>query len=434
MPSSVGREKVFEAAAEFFASKPQSRIIPGQDYIPTSGKVLDVEDLQALMASVLDLGLTSGRFAQQFENEFAVFMENQYCLLTNSGSSANLLAMSALTSPMLGKRQLRPGDEVITVAAGFPTTVNPIFQVGCCPVFVDVNLENLGIQVAHLEAALSSKTRAVILAHTLGNPFEIDVVKKFCSQHGLWLIEDCCDAVGACLGGKKVGSFGDLATVSFYPAHHMTMGEGGAVLTANPLLRRAIQSFRDWGRDCWCPPGVDNTCGKRFEWQMETLPEGYDHKYIYSHIGFNMKVTEMQAALGCSQLKKLPVFISRRNENAKTLRGLIEAKLPGWQKLVSLPIVSGDSTPSWFGFPIILRDQSCRDTVRFLEKNKIGTRPVFAGNLLQQPLYSGKEYRVVGELKNSDLLMRQAFWVGVCPALGSEHMEYISDKLVEAIT
>jgi CDP-6-deoxy-D-xylo-4-hexulose-3-dehydrase len=434
MPSSAGQEKVFEAAAEFFASKPLAQIIPGQDYIPSSGKVLDVEDLQALMAAVLDLGLTSGRFAEQFENEFSVFMGSQYCLLTNSGSSANLLAMSALTSPMLGQRQLRPGDEVITAAAGFPTTVNPIFQVGCCPVFVDVNLGNLGVQVAQLEAALSSKTRAVMLAHTLGNPFEIEIVKQFCDQHGLWLIEDCCDALGACFGNKKVGSFGDLATVSFYPAHHMTMGEGGAVLTSNHLLKRAVQSFRDWGRDCWCPTGVDNACGKRFEWQMGNLPEGYDHKYIYSHIGFNMKVTEMQAALGCSQLKKLIEFIRKRNENAKTLRALIESKLSNWQELLLLPGVSADSLPSWFGFPIILKNQNCRNTVLFLEKNKIGTRPIFAGNLLQQPLYFEKEYRVVGELKNSDILMRQAFWVGVYPALGSEHMEYISDKLVEALT
>lgn len=434
MPSSVGREKVYGAAAEFFASRPQTRIIPGQDYIPSSGKVLDGEDLQALMESSLDLGLTSGRFAQDFESQFSLFMGTQYCLLTNSGSSANLLAMSALTSPMLEQRQLRPGDEVITVAAGFPTTVNPIFQVGCCPVFVDVNLENLGIQVAQLEAALSTKTRAVILAHTLGNPFDVEVVRQFCDQHNLWLIEDCCDAVGARFGSKKVGSFGDLATVSFYPAHHMTMGEGGAVLTSNPLLKRVVQSFRDWGRDCWCPPGVDNTCGKRFDWQMGSLPEGYDHKYIYTHVGFSMKVTEMQAALGCSQLKKLTAFIETRNENAKMLRALVETKLSNWRELLLLPKPSGDSMPSWFGFPVVLKDQSCRDTVRFLEKNKIGTRPIFGGNLLQQPLYFGKEHRVVGDLKNSDLVMRQAFWVGIYPALGAEHMEYISDKLAEALT
>ncbi|PIQ59381.1 MAG: lipopolysaccharide biosynthesis protein RfbH [Bdellovibrio sp. CG12_big_fil_rev_8_21_14_0_65_39_13] len=408
-------------------------IVPGVDYIPPSGKVIDAEDLTNLLESSLDLWLTAGRFAKEFESRFADFMNQKFCLLVNSGSSANLVAFAALTSPMLKERQLKPGDEVITVAAGFPTTVNPIVQHGCIPVFVDIQLPDCGIDVSQLEVALSPKTKAVMIAHTLGNPFDVKAVKEFCTKNNLWLVEDCCDAVGAKFDGQIVGTFGDIATVSFYPAHHMTMGEGGAVLTSNPRLKKIAESFRDWGRDCWCPPGKDDTCGKRFDQQFADLPEGYDHKYVYSHVGYNLKVSDMQAAIGCSQLNKLPGFIKSRNQNTNDLIQLIKEKIPNYENYLMLPTEIEKAQASWFGFPITLKKGNRKNLVQFLEKNKIGTRLLFAGSLIRQPLYKDKEYRVVGELKNTDTVMNNTFWVGIYPALGHQHMEYIAQKLKEGL-
>lgn len=411
----------------------KAHIIPGENYIPPSGKVMDREDLVNLLESSLDLWLTAGRFANEFEKKFAEFMEQKFCLLVNSGSSANLVAFAALTSPALKERQIKPGDEVITVAAGFPTTVNPIVQHGCIPVFVDVTLPDLGIDVTKLESARSEKTKAVMIAHTLGNPFDVKAVKEFCTKHNLWLVEDCCDAVGARFDGKLVGTFGDIATVSFYPAHHMTMGEGGAVLTNNPRLKKLAESFRDWGRDCWCPPGKDDTCGKRFDQKFADLPEGYDHKYVYSHVGYNLKVSDMQAAVGCSQLKKLPVFIEIRNKNTETLIKYIKELIPNYAEHMYLPTALSSATPSWFGFPITLKQGKRKDLVTFLEKNKIGTRLLFAGSLIRQPLYKDKNYRVVSELTNTDIIMNNTFWVGIYPALDEKHMKYIAEKLKEGL-
>lgn len=411
----------------------KAEIEPGVGYIPPSGKVMDRDDLVNLLESSLDMWLTAGRFAKEFEKSFAQFMQHKFCLLVNSGSSANLVAFSALTAPQLGDRQVRPGDEVITVAAGFPTTVNPIIQHGCIPVFVDVTLPDLGIDVSKLEAAKSDKTKAVMIAHTLGNPFDVKSVKEFCDKHNLWLVEDCCDAVGAKFDNKLVGTFGDIATVSFYPAHHMTMGEGGAVLTSNPKLKKLAESFRDWGRDCWCPPGKDDTCGKRFDQQFADLPEGYDHKYVYSHVGYNLKVSDMQAAVGCSQLKKLPGFIETRNRNTEILIASIKELIPNYDEYMHLPTALPDASPSWFGFPITLKKGNRKDLTVFLENNKIGTRLLFAGNLLRQPLYKNKEVRVVGELINTDNIMTNTFWVGIYPALDERHMKYIAQKLKEGL-
>lgn len=425
---------VLEKIAEKYRSNNfKANIIPGVNYIPPSGKVMDAEDLTNLLESSLDLWLTAGRFAVEFEKRFADFMEQKFCLLVNSGSSANLVAFAALTSPLLKDRQIKTGDEVITVAAGFPTTVNPIVQHGAIPVFVDVTLPDYGIDVTMLEKALSPKTKAVMVAHTLGNPFDVKAVKAFCDKHNLWLVEDCCDAVGAKFDGKLVGTYGDIATVSFYPAHHMTMGEGGAVLTSNPRLKKIAESFRDWGRDCWCPPGKDDTCGKRFDQQFADLPEGYDHKYVYSHVGYNLKVSDMQAAVGCSQLNKLPGFIEKRNKNTQALIKLIKEKIPNYGDYLMLPTEIPNAQASWFGFAITLKQGKRKDLVTFLEKNKIGTRLLFAGNLIRQPLYKGKEYRVVGDLKNTDIIMNNTFWVGIYPALDESHMNYIADKIKEGL-
>ncbi len=423
-------EKISE---KFKADNFKVNIVPGVNYIPPSGKVMDAEDLTNLLESSLDMWLTAGRFATEFEKRFADFMNQKHCLLVNSGSSANLVAFAALTSPLLKDRQIKPGDEVITVAAGFPTTVNPIVQHGCIPVFIDVTLPDYGIDVTMLEKALSPKTKAVMVAHTLGNPFNVKAVKEFCDAHKLWLVEDCCDAVGAKYEDKLVGTFGDIATVSFYPAHHMTMGEGGAVLTSNPRLKKIAESFRDWGRDCWCPPGKDDTCGKRFDQQFADLPDGYDHKYVYSHVGYNLKVSDMQAAVGCSQLNKLPGFIEARNKNTKTLIRLIKEKIPNHEELLMLPSELPGATASWFGFTITLKKGNRRALVNYLEKNKIGTRLLFAGNLIRQPLYKGVNYRVVGELTNTDTVMNNTFWVGIYPALNETHMEYIAEKLKEGL-
>jgi CDP-4-dehydro-6-deoxyglucose reductase, E1 len=409
----------YHAAA--FASKP---FIPGVTPVPVSGKVFDADDIRHLVDSSLDFWLTTGRFAAKFESGLAAFVGCRSAALVNSGSSANLVALSALTSPVLGERRLQPGDEVITVASGFPTTVNPILQNRLVPVFVDVNLRTYDVDASQLDAARSPRTRAVMLAHTLGNPFDVGAVTAFCKQHGLWLVEDCCDALGATYQGKNCGTFGDLATLSFYPAHHITMGEGGAVLTNPPGLKRIVESFRDWGRDCWCEPGKDNTCGKRFDWQLGDLPHGFDHKYTYSHVGYNLKATDMQAAVGVSQLKKLPGFIEARRHNFRVLyEGLADL-----EKYLILPEATPGSEPSWFGFPIAVRPDAPftrEQLVRHLESKKIGTRLLFGGNLLRQPAYKNAVYRKVGELPNSDFVMNQVLWIGVYPGLTAEMLDYV---------
>lgn len=399
--------------------------VPGETPVPVSGRVFDEEEVQLLVDSSLDFWLTTGRFADQFEREFAKFIGIREAILVNSGSSANLLAISALTSDKLGDRKLIPGDEVITLAAGFPTTVNPIIQNSLVPVFIDVHIPTFNADVSQLEAAVSERTRAIIFAHTLGNPFDLDTVTAFAKKHNLWLIEDCCDAVGSTYRGQKVGTFGDLATVSFYPAHHITMGEGGCVLTNKPLLRTIVESFRDWGRDCWCAPGKANTCGKRFDWQLGELPHGYDHKYIYSHIGYNLKATDMQAAVGVAQLKKLPGFIEARKKNFATLL----AALSELEDFFVLPEATPGSDPSWFGFPLMVRSDAPfgrTELVTFLEQKKIASRMIFGGNLVRQPAYQSIRYRVVGNLANADRTMNQAFWIGVYPGLTAEALQYVA--------
>jgi CDP-6-deoxy-D-xylo-4-hexulose-3-dehydrase len=395
-----------------------------------SGKVIDAADLSAVVDSALDCWFTTGRFAEDFERKLARFVGVRSASLVNSGSSANLVALSALTSPKLGDRQLKPGDEVITVAAGFPTTLNPILQNRLVPVFVDVKIPTWEIDVSQLEAARSDKTRAVMIAHTLGNVFDLDAVTAFVRKYNLWLIEDCCDALGSTWNGRQVGTFGDIATVSFYPAHHITMGEGGAVLTDKPSLQVLIDSFRDWGRDCWCQPGKDNTCGKRFEWQLGDLPCGYDHKYTYSHIGYNLKATDMQAALGASQIAKLPRFIERRKANFAWLR----RKLEPLQDLLILPEATPGADPSWFGFPIGIRQGAPITRAQLthaLEAKKIGTRLLFGGNLIRQPAYQGSNFRVIGDLPNTDYAMNHVFWIGVYPGLTKEMLDFVAETIFD---
>src|SRR5271170_5332287 len=418
------RQQILELSAQYFAEAfPNQDFHPGSSPVPVSGKVIDSADLCSVVDSSLDCWFTTGRFASDFERKLARFVGVRSASLVNSGSSANLVALSALTSPKLGDRQLKPGDEVITVAAGFPTTVNPIIQNRLIPVFLDVILPTYEIDVSKLEEAYSPRVKAVMIAHTLGNVFNLEAITAFCKKYSLWLVEDCCDALGSTYKGQKVGTFGDIATVSFYPAHHITMGEGGAVMTDKPILQVLIDSFRDWGRDCWCEPGMENTCGKRFEWQLGSLPCGYDHKYTYSHVGYNLKATDMQAALGVSQIEKLPYFIERRKENFKYLRGALE----GLSDVLMLPVAGADSDPSWFGFPIGVRADAgfTRDQMtRALEAQKVGTRLVFAGNLLRQPAYEGIECRVVGEMVNTDFVMNNAFWIGVYPGLTREMLDF----------
>jgi len=423
------RQKIRQLTAEYYGEAfPAKPFIPGESPVQVAGRVFDAAEMESLIDSALDFWLTTGRFAEQFEREFAKFIGVRTSTLVNSGSSANLLAVSALTSERLGERRLRPGDEVITVAAGFPTTVNPMIQAGLVPVFVDIQVPTYNVDPSQLEAALSDKTRAVMIAHTLGNPFDLDAVVAFTKKHNLWLIEDCCDAVGSTYRGQRVGTFGDLATTSFYPAHHITMGEGGAVLAEKPLLKTLVESFRDWGRDCWCAPGDANTCGKRFDWQLGELPHGYDHKYTYSHIGYNLKATDLQAAVGVAQLKKLPKFIETRKQNFATLKqGLTDLT-----ETFLLPEATPHSDPAWFGFPILLRPEapfSREELIRYLDDKKIGTRLLFGGNLTRQPAYKDIRYRKVGDLANSDLVMNQLFWIGVFPGLTPAMLDYMLDVL-----
>jgi CDP-6-deoxy-D-xylo-4-hexulose-3-dehydrase len=425
------RARILELTAEYSAEEfPQRKFIPGESPVPVAGRVFDASDVQSLVDSSLDFWLTEGRFARQFEKDFARVFNMRHSVLVNSGSSANLLALTSLTSPLLKDRQLKPGDEVITVATGFPTTVNPIFQNHLVPVFVDVAIPTYNIDVAQLDAALSEKTRAVMIAHTLGNPFDLDTVVAFCKKHDLWLVEDCCDAVGATYKNRMVATFGDVATVSFYPAHHITMGEGGALLTDKPKLKKIIESFRDWGRDCWCETGRENTCGKRFDWQLGELPLGYDHKYTYSHIGYNLKATDMQASIGVSQLKKLDDFVAKRRANFDYLT----ERLTPLRDFFILPKATPGSNPSWFGFPLFVRAEApfMRDTVvRWLEAHKIGTRLLFGGNLIRQPAYRWQNYRVIGSLGRSDEVMQRVFWIGVYPGLTRPMLDYVSDVLVQ---
>ena len=432
-PADLLREQIRELVTQYHAEAfPPRQFVAGESVVPVSGKVFDAEDIQHAVDASLDFWLTTGRFAEQFERQFAQLMGVRDARLVNSGSSANLVALSVLTSDTLGERALRPGDEVITVAAGFPTTLNPIIQNNLIPVFVDVRLGTYDVDCTQLEAALSPRTKAVMIAHTLGNPFDLDAVTAFCARHNLWLIEDCCDAVGATYKGQGVGTFGDISTASFYPAHHITMGEGGAVMTSKPALTKLIESFRDWGRDCWCAPGKDNTCGKRFEWQLGQLPCGYDHKYIYSHIGYNLKLSDMQAAVGVSQLKKLPGFIAARKANFNRLY----AGLSDLQEFFALPQATPNSDPSWFGFPMAVRPESglTRDKViTHLNAAKIGTRLLFGGNLLRQPAYLDSNFRQVGALPNTDYVMNNVFWIGVYPGLTEPMIDYIIDSLHQVV-
>jgi CDP-4-dehydro-6-deoxyglucose reductase, E1 len=428
------RKQILELTAEYHAEAfPQKDFVAGESFVPVSGKVIEAADIQAVVDSSLDGWFTTGRFAKEFEKKLARFVGVRSVSLVNSGSSANLVALSCLTSPKLGDRRLKPGDEVITVAAGFPTTVNPIIQNNLVPVFVDVTLPTMQIDVSLLQAALSDRTRAIMVAHALGNPFDLKPLMKFARENKLWVVEDCCDALGSEYHGQKVGTFGDLATVSFYPAHHITMGEGGAVMTNSPQLQVLADSFRDWGRDCWCEPGKDNTCGKRFDWQLGTLPCGYDHKYTYSHIGYNLKPTDMQAALGVSQMDKLPRFIEARRQNVAYLR----KKLASAEHALMLPTATEGSDPSWFGFPIGVKEDAgfTRDhLVQELESSKIATRLLFGGNLLRQPAYEEVKYRVSGELKNTDYIMKNVFWVGIYPGLNHAMLDYIADTILAFIS
>ncbi len=422
-------EAIIQLTRALKASQLASEFIPGSTPIPVSGKVLDADDFENLVRASLDGWLTAGHYHEEFERSLARYVGVRNALFVNSGSSANLVALSALTSPKLGAKRLREGDEVITVAAGFPTTVNPIIQNRLIPVFVDVELGTYDAEVNEIRDAISTKTRAIMLAHTLGNPFDVEAIKKVCAEHDLWLIEDSCDALGSTYKGRKTGSFGDTATVSFYPAHHITTGEGGAVFVNSPLIKKQVESFRDWGRDCYCPTGHDNTCKKRFDWQLGELPKGYDHKYIYSHIGYNLKATDIQAALGVSQLKKLDNFVAARKSNFNFLK----AALGDIEDFI-MPEATDNSDPSWFGFPITIRPGSKIDRtklLRCLDEKKIGSRLLFGGNLLKQPAYKNIEHRKVGNLANTDLIMTNTFWIGVYPGLSEQMLAFVSEVLHE---
>lgn len=425
------RHEILKTVEEYVkVAFPAENFKPGKTAIPASGKVIGVAEIKNMVEAALDGWLTTGRFNDQFEKGLENFLGVKHVLTVNSGSSANLLALMALTSPKLGDRALQPGDEVISVAAAFPTTVNPILQYGAVPVFIDVDIPTYNIDVTRIERAISSKTKAIMIAHTLGNPFNLGVVMDLCKKYKLWLIEDCCDALGAKYQGRFVGTFGDIATISFYPAHHITMGEGGAVLTNDSKLKKIVESFRDWGRDCFCPPGKDNTCGKRFNWQLGDLPFGYDHKYTYSHLGYNMKITDMQAACGLAQLDSLENFINIRKKNYAYLR----ERLKNCEKFIELPETTKESDPSWFGFPITIREKSNferRNLLTFLDENRIGTRLLFSGNILRQPYMRNKNYRVEGDLVNTDRIMNDTFCVGLYPGLNESMLDFIGQKLEE---
>ena len=424
-------ELVQQYADIAYAPKP---FVPGQSAVPVSGKVIGAKELQLMVDASLDGWLTTGRFNTIFEKRLAEFLGVKYLITVNSGSSANLVAFSTLTSPKLGDRAIKHGDEVIGVAAGFPTTVNPILQFGAVPVFVDVDLATHNIDASKIEAAITPKTKAIMLAHSMGNPFNLDVVTALCKKYNLWLVEDCCDALGATYKGQLVGTFGDIATLSFYPAHHITMGEGGAVFTNNAELKLIAESFRDWGRDCYCPPGKDNTCDKRFCWTKKELggdlPDGYDHKYTYSHLGYNLKITDMQAACALAQMDRLEEFIAKRRANFSYLKN----RLASVKQFLHLPETTPNSEPSWFGFPLVLKESSGvkrTDLINFLEENKIGTRLLFAGNLTKQPYMVGRNFRVSGELTITDIVMNQTFWLGTFPGLDEPQLDYIAEKLEE---
>ena len=425
------RKELLQEVQNFLVrNKYHEEFVPGQTYIPASGKLIDENEVLNMIDAAIDGWLTTGRFNALFEKKLADFLDVKHLITVNSGSSANLVAFNTLTSPKLGNKRISKGDEFITVAAGFPTTVNPAIQFGAIPVFVDVNPKTHNIDENLIEAAVSDKTKAIILAHTLGNPFNLDIIRGICDKYNLWLIEDTCDALGAEYNGKKVGTFGDIGTLSFYPAHHITMGEGGAVFTNNDQLKVIAESFRDWGRDCYCPPGKDNTCGCRFSQQCGNLPFGYDHKYVYSHLGYNLKITDMQAACGLAQLEKLDSFISKRRENFN----LLKERLSPLKEYLSFAEPTENSTPSWFGFPITIRPESGIsrvDLTQYLEQSKIGTRLLFAGNLIKQPYFKEINYKVVGSLDNTELTMNNTFWIGVQPTINEEKIEYIAEKLEE---
>ena len=423
------REQISRLVDEYAAiSLAPELFLPGASVVPPSGKLLDAAELKNMVDASLDGWLTTGRFNTEFEKKLAAFIGVKHLITVNSGSSANLVAFSTLTSPKLGERAIQQGDEVIGVAAGFPTTVNPILQFGAVPVFVDVDRLTHNIDAEKIEAAIGPKTKANMLAHSLGNPFNLDVVTALCKKYNLWLVEDCCDALGSTYRGQMVGTFGDIATLSFYPAHHITMGEGGAVFTNNDELKTIAESFRDWGRDCYCGPGKDNTCGKRFDQQFGTLPHGYDHKYTYSHLGYNLKITDMQAACGLAQLGKANAFIRARKANFAFLK----ERLKDCAEFVNLPEATEHSDPSWFGFPITLKEDapvSRLDLLTYLDQNKVGTRLLFAGNLTRQPYMMGARYRISGNLTNTDNVMNNTFWIGVQPALTRDMLEFAARKI-----
>lgn len=421
------RKEIFEKIVEIHKiRKSKEEFIQGKSLVNYAGRIYDEEELINLVDASLDFWLTAGRYSAKFERDLADFFGVRYALLTNSGSSANLLAISALTSPLLKDRRLQPGDEVITTACGFPTTLNPILQNNLFPVFIDVELGTYNIDVTNIEKAITQKTKAIFVAHTLGNPVNIDKILQIAKEYNLWFVEDNCDALGSTYNGKYTGTFGDISTCSFYPAHHITMGEGGAVLTNDPLLNRIIASFRDWGRDCWCDTGHDDSCKKRFSWQLGELPFGYDHKYTYSHIGYNLKVTDMQAAIGVAQLKKLNGFIEARRKNFVYLSEYLKK----YSDYFVLPSPTDNSEPSWFGFPILIKGNASftrGDIVGWLEENKVATRMLFGGNLIKQPAYENAQYRVFEDLKNTDMVMNNLFWIGVYPGIDKERLDWIFD-------
>jgi CDP-6-deoxy-D-xylo-4-hexulose-3-dehydrase len=423
--ASTIKQEIFNLVKEYHKEVfPDKKFIAGENKVPVSGKVFDYDEMNHIVESALDGWFTTGRFNEQFEKELAKSINTKRAITVNSGSSANLLAFATLTDITLGKRAIKPGDELITVAVSFPTTLNPALLYGVVPVFVDVDIPTYNIDVTKIEQAITPKTKAIMIAHTLGNPFDVATVAEIAKKHNLWLIEDCCDALGATFNDKHVGTFGDIGTLSFYPAHHITLGEGGAVFTKNSKLVKIMESFRDWGRDCWCAAGCDNTCGKRFEWQLGDLPFGYDHKYIYSRLGFNLKITDMQAALGLAQLKKLPQFIKTRRHNYSRLKeGLAHLK----NKII-LPEPTPHSHPSWFGFVITLKENAGinrNELIAELTKAKIDTRLLFSGDIRKQPYFEGHGYRVVGDLKNTDLILNNTFWIGVTPMINDDMIDYV---------